>query len=138
MKERITLATLPRATAQEVFDQVVGGIIKQGVPAKNHIGRCLYRTPSGLACAAGQLLTDEEVTLIGGPDAGSWRYMHSVKTNKIPAKHVDLVQELQVCHDEASDKSANDMMYSFMAAFKASAVACAAKFSLDASIINQE
>jgi hypothetical protein len=54
-------------TAQEVFDKVVAHLRKQMAHSEAPVctglettTRCLYRSPQGLACAVGCLITDEE------------------------------------------------------------------------------
>lgn len=50
-------------TNQEIFDLSTRGIIAQGGPAftlRDGAAYCMYRTPEGRKCAAGQLLPDDE------------------------------------------------------------------------------
>ena len=47
-------------TEQEVFNKVWDHIITQGKPSLSGEGKCRYRGPNGLKCAAGIFLTDEQ------------------------------------------------------------------------------
>jgi hypothetical protein len=82
--ERITLATLPAATAQQVFDQVARHLLTQGRQARN-AEACAYRGSEGTMCAAGCLMSDEEYAKRGGV---------------VPPGHTDLIQSLQAVHDD--------------------------------------
>lgn len=98
----ITLANLADATAQEVFDQAVAGIVKQGAQSREgHDGKCLYRGPNGLKCAAGWLMSDDEYTpgfdLGQYGTGGSWPKM--VRSKLVPNSHAGLIAELQTAHD---------------------------------------
>lgn len=46
-------------TQQEIFDTVVRALGKQGKPALDERGKCLYRAPDGSKCAAGHLIPDD-------------------------------------------------------------------------------
>jgi hypothetical protein len=59
----ITLTTLHAATPQQVFDQVVAHLREQNAQAVMERGTetvCQYRTPDGLKCAVGCLISDDE------------------------------------------------------------------------------
>jgi hypothetical protein len=94
----ITLATLPQATAQQVYDQVKAHLLKQGKKSTNPIVlmECLYRAPGGLKCAAGCLISDEEYNpqMEGRP----WRSLITIKLT--PSDHELLITELQYVHDD--------------------------------------
>lgn len=54
----ISLKNLHQATAQQVFDQVVGHLRSQGQKSQavlklGVVTACVYRNPDGLKCAAG-------------------------------------------------------------------------------------
>lgn len=54
------MPTIPEnSTPQEVFDYVAKHLIKQGKQAVAG-SNCAYRSPEGLSCAVGCLITDEE------------------------------------------------------------------------------
>lgn len=44
---------------QTIFDTVVRHLGRQGHPAMNGAGRCVYRAPDGSKCAVGCLIPDE-------------------------------------------------------------------------------
>lgn len=99
----ITLKTLSTATAQEVYDQVVAHLRKQG--KKSYIdpalvngdvqAGCLYRGPDGLQCAAGCLISDEEYKseMEGKP------WSDVVHHGLAPINHEELIDNLQRIHD---------------------------------------
>ena len=97
----ITLATLPQATAQEVFDQVATHLLTQmrkseGASEPGGALWCLYRGPNGTKCAAGCLMSDEEYhNLI---DHGvEWIVL--VYAGAVPNHHRTLISRLQQVHD---------------------------------------
>lgn len=97
--ERITLATLHEATAQQVFDQAVIGIIEQGGPAINPITeRCQYRVRSR-ACAAGQLMSDDEAAALSSEsrNGSAWQTLRAF--DLVPQAHEFLITEIQGAHD---------------------------------------
>lgn len=90
-------------TMQEVFDKVVDHLRTQGEPAKNSRGKCKYKTDSGLKCAIGCLIEDDEynpkmegLSLIFSPandNSGlfpSWMQREPINP---------LLNQLQRCHD---------------------------------------
>lgn len=90
----ITLATLPNATAQQVFDQVAGHLLTQLQASVTHEG-CAYRGEEGLKCAAGCLIADEEYNdLFEHIDWGEL-----VHQNLVPGDHSHLIMDLQCVHD---------------------------------------
>lgn len=95
----ITLATLSRATEQEVFDQVATHLLKQNqkatVPGSSH---CRYRAGE-LSCAAGCLISDDEYnkSLEVGTGGGGWTVL--VDEGAVPDTHKRLIQALQTVHD---------------------------------------
>jgi hypothetical protein len=101
----ITLKTLEEATAQEVFDQVATHLLQQKKRSKE--GKdCLYRSPKGLKCAAGALISDEEADKL---DAGGdfWRSLDwesLVQNGVAPEKHQKLIHDLQRVHDHQNLK----------------------------------
>jgi hypothetical protein len=101
----ITLATLPQATEQEVFDQVVKFMLDQGKKSVKASGACRYRAyaedGSVLKCAVGCLMSDEEY------DADMEGRTWSDNLNKrwqfkiLPSAHHRLLNDLQKAHDGA-------------------------------------
>ncbi len=89
----ITLATLPEATAQEVFDQVARHLLTQN--AKSMGRHCMYHSVEGLKCAAGCLISENEY--LKGMENDSWQNL--VDRKLAPSKHQELISELQQIHD---------------------------------------
>ena len=60
----ITLATLPHVSQQQVYDHVHNHLMTQGQrslgPEVQGFKGCVYRTPSGLKCAAGSCIAYHE------------------------------------------------------------------------------
>lgn len=86
---------------QQVFDHIVTGIVAQGGPGALPDGRCAYRTPDGKACAAGQLMGDEEVARLEDQNT-HWGGL--VERGRVPKAHLELIQSLQGAHDVLSVK----------------------------------
>ena len=99
MTTPITLATLEQATEQQVFDQVVAHLRKQGAKAKGSTGgfstSCVYRNDAGLKCAAGCLIGDDEYNKC--MENKTW--VGLVGKGFAPEKHCTLVTDLQRVHD---------------------------------------
>ena len=100
----ITLSTLKDATAQQVFDQVVTHMIKQGERSIRHGSKmCLYRGDKGLMCAAGCLIADDEYQPQfdngAGNGGGTWDRLVSNQT--VPEHHQNLIVALQRAHDRS-------------------------------------
>jgi len=92
----ITLATLPQATAQEVYSQVRKHLLTQKIKSMSEERKgCVYHGPDGLKCAAGCLLSEEEYrpTMEGKV----WDYL--VQQGMAPAEHQELISDLQQVHD---------------------------------------
>ena len=94
----ITLSTLPQATAQEVFNQVVDHLLTQNQKSYTSHGGCLYRGPDNLKCAAGCLISDEE----DNPDWEGRGWGVLVEEGLVPATHCELICALQGIHDSCS------------------------------------
>ena len=89
----ITLATLPDASAQEVFDQVVRHLNNQGMKASIN-GGCRYRD-GHLKCAAGCFIGDDEYS----SQIEGWSWLDLVRRESVPPEHADLISSLQFVHD---------------------------------------
>lgn len=94
-------------TAQEVFDASGCHLIRQGAQSVTPL-TCAYRGPEGRMCAAGIFIPDDVYAKHADPDsefgnaleAQSW----SVLAKQLGlSAHTELVQELQVVHDDADD-----------------------------------
>lgn len=90
----ITLATLPNATAQEVFDQVARHLLTQKERSVAD-EKCLYRAPGGLKCAAGCLIGDDEYR----PSMEDRKWRSLVEAGIAPGRHEALIGDLQQLHD---------------------------------------
>jgi hypothetical protein len=91
----ITLATLDKATAQEVLDQAVTHLLTQN--AKSVVGgHCAYRGDNRLKCAAGCFIADDEYE----PEMERKSWYGMVTSGYVPtAAHKTLMQDLQCAHD---------------------------------------
>ena len=91
----ITLATLPQATAQEVYSQVRKHLLTQKIKSIEEGKGCVYRGPDGLKCAAGCLMSDDEY--LEEMERQPWSFlMYRVL---VPKEHGKLIAELQRIHD---------------------------------------
>ena len=95
----VTLATLPHATEQEIFDQVVTHLAKQRIGSFMEGKGCAYRGEGGTMCAAGCLIADDEydpqMDALSTPTAWS----ELVSKGLVPKQHEDFILELQRIHD---------------------------------------
>ncbi|UAV84634.1 hypothetical protein PHB09_139 [Pseudomonas phage PHB09] len=106
----ITLATLPQATAQEVFDQVSQHMLRQGARSKQAFNGCAYRGDGGLKCAAGCLISDEEYNsgMDNNPEGTGWVSLK--ERGEVPKEHFHLISRLQKLHDD-EDLKVSDWPY---------------------------
>jgi hypothetical protein len=95
----ITLATLPTASAQEVFEQAAKHLLKQNARSLLVERRgCAYRGRDGLACAAGALLSDQDAASLRPHQNGmSWEGL--IGEGIAPSAHRELIHMLQKTHD---------------------------------------
>lgn len=108
----VTLKTLPQATAQQVFDQVVVHMRTQKVQALKSDGDCAYRAGT-LKCAAGCLIADDEYTrdmdgmgqTESGENLGS-NWYGLVHRKLVPDVHQSLICDLQQTHDSGDGPEA--------------------------------
>lgn len=96
----ITLKTLPHATAQEVFDQVINHLAQQKEKSEaGYASTCLYRHEKSdgtiLKCAAGCLISDDEYNSFFEKK----RWSHLVIIKMVPEDHQHLITGLQKAHD---------------------------------------
>lgn len=94
----ITLATLSKATEQQVFDQVARHLLKQGKRAMSDNGSCKYRAGNGLMCAAGCLIADDEYHAKYDV-RGGWLSVVEAYPHEVPSAHQNLIASLQGLHD---------------------------------------
>ena len=86
-------------TLQEIFDIVSKHLLTQKVKSVVHIPMkniCQYRTPSGLKCAAGILIPDEEYTQEMDVH-GDWLIL--VREELVEPKFAHEITDLQEIHD---------------------------------------
>lgn len=96
---------LQQATAQEVFDKAAEHLLKQNCKSENEWGKCVYRGPNGLKCAAGPFIPD-------------WLYSPAMEgrgwvslTNTCPqleSEHDKLISILQSIHDHTDPAAWSD------------------------------
>lgn len=91
----ITLATLPKATAQEVYSQVRNHLLTQKIQSMIEFHGCQYHGPDGLMCAAGCLVSNTEY--LPEMEGKGWGYL--VDRKMVPDAHHELISELQAIHD---------------------------------------
>ena len=88
-------------TKQEVFDRALSHLRKQGEPAifVDEMPRCRYRTPEGLKCAIGALISDENyyLDLEGWPASAKRVYELFEGTQQDAEFYADIQAEL---HDD--------------------------------------
>lgn len=101
IKIMITLKTLPQATAQEVFDQVINHLAHQKVRSieEDYGLTCRYRYEKSdgtvLKCAAGCLIDDDEY--YSHFERKSWIVL--IERKMVPEDHQHLIADLQKAHD---------------------------------------
>lgn len=90
----ITLATLPKATEQQVSEQIESHMLKQGVRSMSG-ARCSYRGDDGCMCAAGCLIADDEYR----PEMEGNTWVQLVYDMGVPGEHSRLIRRYQRIHD---------------------------------------
>lgn len=99
----ITLATLPQATEQEVFDQVATHLLTQGERCQEFDDDmnpvCVYRNSDGQSCAAGCLIGFGEYReeVFEGK-----RWLNLIQRGIVPRCHLGLISKLQLVHDNTA------------------------------------
>jgi len=99
-------------TPQELFDTVLTAIREQGRPSMDINGRCQYRGPNGLKCAAGQLIPDEKYKPVMDSDTLNGFGRDFIKRYQLDdlEPHVDLIWYMQAAHDEAAKQFSVDFL----------------------------
>lgn len=94
----ITLKTLPEASAQAVYDQVVTHMLTQKAQSLSAANTCAYRGSNGLMCAAGCLIADDEYNPdMDDIDGKCWSSL--IFDHGITDVHSTLIETLQSVHD---------------------------------------
>ena len=91
----ITLSNMHEHTAQEVFDVCALHLLTQNKRAVGSGGDCVYRSPCGLKCAIGVLISDEEYT-----ENMEESDVHKLTEGTNSEPHRRLLNALQYLHDE--------------------------------------
>lgn len=97
----ITLKTLHEATKQEIFDQVANHLLTQMQKSENIGRKCMYRNYSGLKCAAGCLIADDEYN----PEFEKYTWNSLADWEYVPDSEYVLIQRLQDIHEEKNPKN---------------------------------
>lgn len=87
-------------TAQEVFDEVIEHLFKQGKQAIDALGTCQYRAPDGSKCAVGALIPDDKYTAsLEGALADDVKIIEILPEEY--REHRALLRALQCFHDHS-------------------------------------
>ena len=90
----ITLATLPQATEQQVFDQAVTHLLTQN--AQSIVGStCVYRGHRGAKCVGGCFIADDEYR--SSLEEHDWVML--LERERVPKEHSGFIYDLQQIHD---------------------------------------
>ncbi len=99
----ITLKTLINASEQEVFDQIAVHLLTQNEKSVDEDDTyCMYHSKSGLKCAAGCLIADDEYK----PEFEN----NGWNTLSVPSFHSDLINSMQTLHDDVDVSSWNEAL----------------------------
>ena len=112
---------------QLLFDKALAHIRKQGKPATDTDGRCVYNTDEGLQCAFAVALIDPA----NAPARVSWELLEDYpKTIKPEFREVsaDLAADIQTAHDDAAR---NPEKGEFMEVFEKNMCSLAKRHSLE-------
>jgi hypothetical protein len=85
-------------SAQVIFDKVVAHLRQQGRKALRAEGGCAYRTPEGLKCAVGCLISDEEYSQEMEGHTIDWLNATGMLPSHLTS-HYNLLMALQWVHD---------------------------------------
>lgn len=86
-------------SAQEVFDKVAAHLLtqdKRSTRGPDILSLCMYKTSTGLKCAAGCLIPDEEYC--PSFEGSAWNIL--VESKSVENNNVDLIVKLQYIHDK--------------------------------------
>lgn len=140
-----------KLTDQQIFDQCVSHVLKQGIPSVNGDGRCFY-SYRGRHCAIGGPLAK-----IGAPlskmegctvsDLSAGAFQSRVKVDLFrewlakwgaDSSQFDLLDAIQDSHDKASNYKAGNCVHDpdFLTEFRARSWRVAVKFSLDPAVLD--
>lgn len=116
------LNVINNSTAQQIFDYVAAGLWNQNCQAMSIHGRCQYETEHGQHCAAGLLMTEEEISVLKEHDLNDRPFEDILdflsKSNFVYNQNCELVRKLQLIHDTwsttATDKSFREHLFDKM------------------------
>lgn len=115
-----TISTLNAFTQQQVFDFVVTHLMTQGKKSDDEDGDCRYRTPEGLKCAVGCLMSDEEYN--PKYEGCSVPYLQMVFREdsflNLIATYEKLLTELQYVHDTYTPEAWSEQLQEVADTFK--------------------
>jgi hypothetical protein len=107
--------------AQELFDKAYLGVIKQGKPAVNKNGNCLYYVSKNLHCGVGHCLTEEAQKAFDRQHDSSINGILTKNKSKYIEpwmhEHKNLLIDIQTAHDNAYGTNYHDAL-SFIGVFK--------------------
>ena len=97
--------------AQEVFDHIINHLVTQGKRSYSDNDKmCLYRSASGMSCAVGCLMSDEEYDpAMEGEEVGN--VIRRFKQVSWMAKYRSLLDDLQDLHDEVGSWDYQGLTY---------------------------
>lgn len=118
-------------SSQQIFDEVVTALRKQGRPSVNEAGGCLYRGPDGLKCAAGHLIPDDAYSPgMEGESVWQPEVLGALRRAGVAGDlNQHLVSRLQSAHDNAVGDALNGVA-TWLAAFETEAASIAADHRL--------
>jgi hypothetical protein len=97
-------------TFQELFDKVSSHLLKQRRSSRHQVNGemlCCYRGPNGLKCAVGCLIHRKYYSpkMEGNSVEGIFKtHSKSLRASGLTMKHVGILTELQLAHDEYKPK----------------------------------
>lgn len=91
---------LDTMSLREIFDECKAHLLKQNKQSKDpNSGRCLYRGPNGLKCAAGIFIKDEDYKREFEGKPFRW-YTICGGSKGLKVDKMELVWKLQIIHDD--------------------------------------
>lgn len=104
----ITLATLPQASLQDIFNQVAIHLLTQNKksqvtmlykPTNKPEAYCVYRGPDNMCCAFGCLIADNEYIPEFEHKGVKTLYVNNPQLPQLSTRQLDFVAQLQNIHD---------------------------------------
>lgn len=126
-KEELCLSNVAQFPLQKIFDFIAISIIDQGMPAYDGQS-CVYRTPGGLKCAVGMIMTDEEAEV--APIVTVRGVLQDLKI-PVPPKYSKFLDEVQQAHDHPAGNYGGMNSREFILAFVSGMEFVGRAFGLD-------